>query len=225
MCDIFSFLFPSFCIGCGALGNYFCPTCRSLLKTNKRHNCFYCEKRSALGLTHVGCRKKGCVDGCGSIYRYDRLFKKIIIDSKYKSAHLILGDLLKQDEILLYKTIWKWKNLFDLVIAPVPLNAKRQDERGFNQSEIIAKHISSRTGVPYKELLLREKDTPHLARMKTPNERKRAIRHAFRYMGRSAPHSVLLIDDVITTGATIGECSRVLKGVGVKNVLAFSLAK
>lgn len=225
MCDILSFLFPCFCVGCGSLGSYFCSNCKAVLKKNRGESCLYCGKRTALGLTHVRCKKRKGVDGWRSIYRYDAPFKKVLIGAKYKKARLVLESLLKQDDIGTYKTIWRWKKLFDPTIVPVPLNGRRLDERGFNQSSIIGQHLSSRTGIPHKELLIRSKNTPHLAQMEDKYERRRAVRRAFCYVGKEIPQSVILVDDVITTGATIGECARTLKDAGVKNVLAFSLAK
>lgn len=225
MCDLLSFLFPSFCVGCGAVENHFCSSCKMALKTKKGEDCFYCGRKSMYGLTHTACKKRGGVDGWVATYKYDALFKKVLTGAKYKRAFLVLDSLLKQDDITSYKTIWRWKKLFDPTITPVPLNVRRLDERGFNQSSIIGRHLSSRTGMVYKELLLREKNTLHLAQMKDPKERKKAIHNAFRYIGKEVPSSVIIVDDVVTTGATIGACARVLKEVGVKNVLAFSLAK
>lgn len=225
MCDLLSFLFPPFCAGCGAVGNHFCSNCKTALKTKKGESCFYCGRRSVLGLTHTACIKRRGVDGWVATYKYNSSFKKMLIGAKYKRAFLVLESFLKQDGVSSYKTIWRWKKLFNPVIVPVPLYARRLDERGFNQSSIIGQHLSSRTGIEYEELIVREKDTQHLAQMKDPTERKREIHNAFRYIGKKTPQSAIIVDDVVTTGATIGACARVLKEVGVKNVLAFSLAK
>lgn len=225
MCDLFGFLFPSFCVGCGALGSYVCPPCKQRLKRKKDPMCLYCGKRSVLGFTHIVCKKKGGVDGWTSLYKYDTLLKKIIAAAKYKRGYLVLEGLLRQDDPSQYENILRWKGLFSPVIIPIPLNSHRLDERGFNQAAIIAKHISSRMGMHYKDLLVRDKDTPHLAQINDPRKRRATISHAFRYIGGGVPQSVLLIDDVLTTGATMDEAARALKEVGVKNVLAFSLAK
>lgn len=225
MCDLLGFLFPSFCLGCGALGSYVCPICKKELKRKKEDICLYCGKKSALGLTHRKCKKKGGLDGWTSMYKYDAPFKKILIASKYKKARLVLEGLLKQDALLQYKNILRWKVLFSPAIVPVPLHPQRLDERGFNQSSVIARHIASRTRIPYEKLLNRVKNTPHLAQINDSSKRKSTIKSAFRFVGKRIPKSVLLVDDVLTTGATMGECARILKKAGVKNVLGFSLAK
>lgn len=225
MCDLLSFFFPSFCVGCGALGGYVCSTCFRLIKKNKDESCFYCGKKSPLGLTHVKCRKREGIDGWWVPYKYEASFKRILIGAKYKRAHLILQSLLNHDSPPLYRAIWRWKKVLDPIIVPVPLSAQRMRERGFNQSLIIGEHLASRTGIPIGEILIRIKNTPHLAKMKDRGMRKKAARHAFRFVGAEVPRAVLLVDDVITTGATIGECARSLKRAGVETVLAFSLAK
>lgn len=225
MCDLLGFLFPSFCLGCGALGSYICPACKKELKRKKEDTCLYCGKKSALGLTHIKCKKRGGLDGWTSMYKYDPSFKRVLVAAKYKKARLVLEELLKQDNLLQYKNILRWRTLFSPIITPVPLHPQRLDERGFNQSSTIAKHIASRVGMPYEELLSREKNTPHLAQMNDSFKRKSTIKGAFRFVGKRVPESILLVDDVLTTGATMGESVRTLKKAGVKNVLGFSLAK
>jgi len=107
----------------------------------------------------------------------------------------------------------------------VPLHAQRIKERGFNQSDIITDIYSGMVGIPTGVFLERVINTDHLAAIGDKNKRKLHIHGAFKYRGVSPPSAVLLVDDVITSGSTILECSRTLKENGVQTVLAFSLAK
>jgi ComF family protein len=115
--------------------------------------------------------------------------------------------------------------MFNPVIVPVPLHFQRERARGFNQSQIIAGHLARKTDLPLKNILIRTKNTEHLANIKGNNKRREMVKNAFQYVGEEVPRAVLLIDDVITTTSTIGECVKTLKKSGVETVLSFSLAK
>jgi ComF family protein len=114
---------------------------------------------------------------------------------------------------------------FDLLV-PVPLHPQRLRERGFNQVLLLVKEISVRTGIPYEKKILQKKrpTTPQVAL--SGMERERALRGAFHVIGKEGltGRSVLLIDDVYTTGATVNECSKVLRRGGAKRVDVLTLA-
>lgn len=220
-----SILFPEFCVGCGYIGDYVCGDCFKKIDKAKNNTCIYCGAGGALGLTHIGCRRAAGIDGHNSFYKYTAFLRRIIIQTKYHHANLVLGSLLKKSQPPLYETIWKWKKTFSPVIIPIPLHRQRILERGFNQSDIIAKHIAEKSGLPLERTLIRVKNTEHLANIKDDKKRRMMVKNAFQFVGKTAPGAVLLIDDVITTTATTGECARELKRSGVKTVLSFSLAK
>jgi ComF family protein len=114
---------------------------------------------------------------------------------------------------------------FDLLI-PVPLHPRRLRERGFNQILLLVKEISSRTGIPYGKTILQKKK-PTLPQVTLSGmERERGVRGAFHVIRREGlvGKSVLLVDDVYTTGATVNECSKVLRRGGAKRVDVLTLA-
>jgi ComF family protein len=117
---------------------------------------------------------------------------------------------------------------YDFLTA-VPLHKNRLRERGYNQSELIAEHVG--VGFPDAKcegLLMRVKDTPNFSRL-GKSERRDWIRRAFRTLpGVDVKKKrILLIDDVVTTGATTNECARVLRRAGADrvDVLAVAVAK
>jgi ComF family protein len=116
----------------------------------------------------------------------------------------------------------------EMVWTDVPLHWLRQWRRGFNQSRLIAQHLAALTGhAEPVRLLRRVRPTPSQT-ARTYRERSANVRNAFVYCGKSdAPERVVLIDDVVTTGATVNECARTLKAAGVEwvGVLSFSLAQ
>lgn len=218
-------LFPKFCLGCGFLGAYLCFQCESTMKRVKIPKCFYCNNPSLLGLTHPKCRQKKGVDGFLSLYLYTGLFVKILRESKYKGAYEVLFNLLTFSQRETHEKLYKWNNLFTPSVTSLPLHPQRLRERGFNQSEIISNYYFSSSRF-YKETLLdRTINTDHLANIGNRKRRKQHIRGAFSFHNKTIPKAALLVDDVVTSGSTILECSKVLKENGVQTVLAFSLAK
>jgi ComF family protein len=113
-----------------------------------------------------------------------------------------------------------------LLIVPVPLHRAREKERGFNQSELLARHLTSALGLepPVTALTRRAQAVSQTSLSRT--ERLKNIRDNFAVTGGKMVRgrTVLLIDDVLTTGATMSECARVLKQAGAKKVMGFTLA-
>ncbi len=112
------------------------------------------------------------------------------------------------------------------VVVPVPLHPLRRKERGYNQSEWIARGLFRDLHLPIlTDLLRRIRHTRSQTRLNR-EERKENVREAFRCResSRIAGRTVLLVDDVVTTGATMNECARVLKDCGANRVVGFALA-
>ncbi len=115
------------------------------------------------------------------------------------------------------------------VIAPIPLHPLRRWRRGFNQSTLLARELSERAQIPYAEILKRTRHTAPQIELGA-HQRAANVRGAFALDERalleySRAHSVLLLDDVATTGATLEECARILKKSGVAEVYALTLAR
>ena len=113
------------------------------------------------------------------------------------------------------------------VVVPVPLHPARQRERGYNQAELIARALAKRLGLPCRPyLLMRTKPRPEKLRL-TLRERWRSVRNAFVIRDGSAVDKlrVLLLDDVLTTGATLDACSRALREAGATYVAAMTVAR
>jgi ComF family protein len=119
------------------------------------------------------------------------------------------------------------ENLAADVVVPVPLHRQRTRERGFNQVDLFGRPLARRLRLPYRPVLLmrsRPRPEKHLLRS---DERWEAVRGAFaiREGDRVDNLRILLLDDVMTTGATLDACSRALCDAGAKSVLGLTIAR
>jgi competence protein ComFC len=112
------------------------------------------------------------------------------------------------------------------VIVPMPLHWFKQWQRGFNQADLLAREIGRKWGVPVRHVIRRRRATSPQAGL-TNAKRRANVRGAFR-VARGKPLQgmrVLLVDDVVTTGATASACARVLKRAGAAHVALLALAR
>jgi ComF family protein len=113
------------------------------------------------------------------------------------------------------------------VVVPVPLHPRRQKERGYNQADLIAKPLAKQLGLPYRSsLLVRTRPRPE-KHLLTLRERWESVRGAFATSRSSRVDNlrVLLVDDVLTTGATLDACAKVLREAGAKSVIGLTVAR
>ena len=113
------------------------------------------------------------------------------------------------------------------VVVPVPLHRERQRERGFNQADLIARAVAKRLGLPYRPvLLMRTKPRPNKHTLSL-EERWESVRGAFATLPGSQvdKQRVLLVDDVMTTGATLDACARALREAGAQRVIGLTVAR
>jgi ComF family protein len=110
------------------------------------------------------------------------------------------------------------------VIVPMPLHWLRRWQRGFNQSALLAREISRRWHTPLADVARRGKRTAPQAGL-TNSKRRLNVRGAFQVRGRLDGKHVLLVDDVLTTGATASACARALKRAGASRVTLLALAR
>lgn len=229
--NILDFLFPKHCVGCNKLGIYFCQDCVHKIKQTDLV-CPFCERLSIGGVVHPVCRRKYGLDGLWSLGIYENPLKTAIQKLKYRwieGIAIILVDLnleywarhppLFLDEI-------KKDHGENWLIVPVPLHWQRQNWRGFNQAELLAKDLAKKIGLEYANALKRIKPTnPQVG--KDAYKRRENIKGAFALDSISQlPNSnILLIDDVWTTGSTLKECCYVAKRGGAKKVWAITLAR
>ncbi len=169
-----------------------------------------------------GCRDKQYqYDGIARVGIYESTLRSLILAFKFnEKTELVprLAQMLKQT--LAVSHIYQSAD----VIVPVPLHWRRKIKRGYNQAHLLARHIKS----PEKRLstdLVRVRNTEQQWDL-TPAQRRRNVKGAFavRKGHPFADKTVLLIDDITTSGATLNECAKALKAAGAQTVFAAVLA-
>ncbi len=229
--QLFNFLFPKRCVGCGKLNTYFCQECIQNIAQSDLV-CPHCERASVGGMTHPICRRRFALDGLWSLGIYQGSLQRAIKKLKYSWVTEIAEPLVN-----LTIEYWAKHSPYFLdeikksggenwVIIPVPLHKSRQNWRGFNQATLLGKLIAQKLGLSYSEALIRTKNTkPQVG--KDSYKRKQNIKNAFKLIENCELkiENCILLDDIWTTGSTLRECSYVLKRSGAKKVWAITLAR
>ncbi len=224
-------LFPKQCIGCGRLGIYICLVCQKKLKLVDKDVCPYCKRASFFGLTHPICVRRYGLDGLQSIYYYSPLVKKIIKTIKYGLVTDAIGDFAMVTPLSIvnkFSFFKKFGNNFHLI--PIPLHTVKLRKRGFNQSTLLAGHLSSLLSFPLNESIVRRiKDTPSQTKQKGAKERYDNIRGAFAIINEARQQikgsNFIIFDDVWTSGSTIKEVCRIVKKHQAAKVFALTMAR
>ncbi len=227
-----SLFYPPLCTICSAsvpIDEYLCGDCEKKVSRITAPFCRTCSEPFPGDITGpfscANCAHRTLhFESAVAAYRSRGIVRRVVHDFKY-GHHFYLRHLVGRwlnaaldDERL--------KNVpFDLLV-PVPLHPARQRERGFNQAEALAELVSARRGIPCQKVLERVRyTTTQTAFDRT--ERMENLHNAFRLRKKMNVRElrVLLIDDVLTTGATLSECARVLKGEGAALVYSATAAR
>ncbi len=241
--SILNFLLPQNCIFCGSVlsaidKNCVCQYCQNTLQIYSGKACERCGAPLA-AIDINGCEE--CQDANPAfdrifwLFLYDERVRRMIQQFKYqkdRSVRKIIADILYRRTIR-----FPWQDTkYDCVI-PVPLHQKRLKNRGFNQAEDLAKIICRHLKQPRllkRNILSRTKNT--MAQNKLSRSQREAnLAGAFSikspHREKHKPHpllsgkTVLLIDDIFTTGSTLNQCARVLKEKGALKVDALTISR
>lgn len=221
-------LFPKKCTGCNRWSTrYICKDCQSKLEPLD-NNCFFCEKRQSLGLVHLSCLRPENPCAYQQVWKYNKTSRRIVAQLKYKfvrDAFAELFALIPKNPIKLLKELIKTLPQ-PVALVPVPLSRSRLKWRGFNQSEIIADFLGENLKIPVENSLLRRINyNKPQAHTSSRLERNENIKHSFRASKEILYKSIILVDDVVTTGATTRECAKIFLQGGAAQVGIFSLFK
>ena len=208
--SIFNLALPAYCFNCNELLNspeiIICSKCYSSIpRIDSLHKEAFLERI-----------KDKYFNDINISFEYNEVFQKLMHLYKYQE-YIKLADIFAA-------TISNGINRQYDIVTYVPLHVSKERERGFNQSQVIAEIVSNSLGLTQgNSLLSRQKYTSTQTTLSRP-QRINNVNKAFHVCKDVSEKSILLIDDVITTGATLNECSRVLKEAGCTRVDIAALA-
>jgi ComF family protein len=226
-------VFPRVCLACEAdllptRRRWLCTRCLARIEPLGPDPCPTCAGPLGRDATPSACpacgRLRPRFDGAIAVGRYDGLLRELVLRLKYGRDPAMawpLGDLLAE-------TVGLWERGLEAdVVVPVPQTFLRRLRRGFNQAELIAAELAGRLSVPLSRGALRRTGRPPAQAGLSRTDRLRAPRGtiAVRRRRAVAGRTVLLVDDVLTTGGTVSEAARMLKAAGARQVLVAVAAR
>ena len=250
---ILDLLFPRECLRCGQEGAWLCESCFRKLPLKSDQYCLHCKKANKYGEFCSSCQANYALNGVWIAGDYaSAIIAQLVKKLKYKFIKdislplgqylaLFMRNLLNQARLtaLDLGRGADWRRLGKLtsspppllafsecLIMPVPLHQKRLRWRGFNQAQALAQHFAANFHLPLiTDGLMRNKHTKPQASLNEA-ERQHNLAGCFDWQGAKLNgQHVILIDDVVTTGATLNECARVLKKAGASEVWGLVVAK
>lgn len=215
-------VYPRLCAGCkGASTAPICKECLSKMEMVDETSCRYCGRPTEYEVEECrDCRgKKLYFDKARALFVFEGVGKDVIHSFKYdretRLAPIIAEQIIDRN----------WYIDLDLVTF-VPLFNRKKIERGYDQAELIAKEIGRQSGTQTARLLKRDRNTKEQNKLDLL-ERRKNVDGAFSSTDRYSVlgKSILLVDDVYTTGRTISECAKILKAEGARKVYVAVAAK
>jgi competence protein ComFC len=205
-------LFPSKCINCNLRGSILCNTC----------------------INNIHLAERPTEESIIALYDYrDQVIKKAIWQLKYYNIpHLgqKLGELLYTELIEEIQLLQTFSQGSPIIVIPVPISKNKKKNRGYNQSEIIARNFRKSSPVKIFDLktniIIKKSNTIPQARLTNRNKRLQNIIGSFeiKNIEQIKGKTIIIIDDVTTTGGTMLEIMKVLKKSGAKKVIGFAVA-
>ena len=218
---ILNLIYPPMCGICGKFNeNFLCPKCQKILENEA---VFGIDKYEKIKI-EKNLQERKYFNEHLYIFEYEGIIRRIILKYKF------------EDKAYLYKTfvnfLLKNKNFFEFIkkydtIIPVPNSRKRRAVRGYNQSELIVKEIANFTNLKEEsDCLFKIKNVIEQSKL-NKEERQKNIQGVYELRNKEKLYKkkILLVDDIYTTGSTVNECSKVLRGAKPKQIGIFTIAK
>ena len=197
-----------------------CVICGRLLQDDESGICCACLRELPVNTEKIRC--EAFVDDCVAPFRYEDALRESLLRYKFGGRESY-ADFYAGYMAAIVRD--KLEGKYELVTW-VPISRKRLRERGFDQARLLAKRLAKQLGCPCVKTMKKVKNNPRQARMPDPAARHANVRNAYRAVEPfpAKEKRVLLVDDIVTTGATLTECSGVLLRAGAAQVVCATAA-
>ncbi len=222
------FVLPYECIGCGLSQSWLCQNCMSDIICDTEQNCVLCRRPSAGGETHKQCLSETNIDGVIIATRKNKLLQKAIHIFKYHNTRSLAGILANIITRNIESSPLSCSVLLNsnASLIPIPLHPHKKWDRGYNHTELMANELSKTWPMRVQnDILVRVKNTKPQAQLSKSMRLKNTINAFSVPENTDIPKSVILLDDVMTTGATMNDAARALKRAGVQNIWGIVLMR
>ena len=210
---VLDLVMPPACAGCGRSGQLFCGACRGRLRAPSATS-------DRFLIPDAGVVLGDQLTLAIAAYAYHGPMRRALAALKYTGASRlapIVANLAASRLCALLEVTGP------AALVPVPVHQARLGERGYNQAALVSGHLGRHVGLPTRECLARIRPTVKQHRLDR-SARLRNLRGAFAPRG-SLPRTVILVDDIITTNATLEACATVLRDAGTEAVYGFAVAR
>jgi len=221
-------LFPPACVGCGRAGYLFCPTCEQAVAPVPEPRCASCGRSQPAPVERCPqCRRRAGdpLLKMRAAALHTHPLREAIHALKYEGRTELAGSLARYLAAAYADPLWRTLPRPIDAVTPVPLHAARLTERGYNQSALLAAAFCAATGLPLQtSWLARARETRPQVGL-GPVERQANVDGAFTADPAAAGKVILLVDDVLTTGATLRACAAAVDAVGAFAVYGLTLSQ
>ena len=214
---------PPHCISCSAQGAYLCKTCKKRLNPHPEI-CPYCHRFSPNYVTCLDCKttQKTYLEGIIIPFSYEEEMKRIILKVKYFHKKDMVNFLAERLTLAVQinQTIMTHIDKGKTIITYVPSHRYRRIFiKGYNQSELLARALAQQLNIPYAPILYKKKYTRSQAQL-NKIQRNKNLENAFQlYTNAEWQETIIIVDDVTTTGSTLNSMAKVIKSKYPKSKL------